>query len=289
MDALSRLTVTFPLFGVFAGVGNAQQQWPNAFPYPDDFPALPDSSVNIGAGTGALGNPFIATYKGMGGDQVEYQYHEYTTGEDISRRKIRTTRVNYPNEGLVDTSYNGFTEDFDSTVFNGQQGNGGIYGNSIGQFNIGLSRVTHSYTLATNALGNIEATRVDNEIHTDRHTTVTASSMTVRYRSIYSVGPTHLNPTAPVRAEVIEILFNDDGNEWSVDREYLINGTLSEEKNDGDYWPNSGGQGSETLATFAAVPTLSHTYFGVDYLKPSSPAFYSIKAFIDAPWSQMQW
>jgi len=285
-----------------------QEPWPISLPYPNDFPAWPDSRITIEPNSDfekALtdGERLTATYTAESGNQIIYSFLDDPGGppranpEEITRSRTRTTKRNYANQNLVTTTIAGFWQQMDNTIYSAAvlQNNTGYGGVGLGEHSIWQTKYTYSYTLATNALGNIEATEVKQSSTARRVTTIGASDLNVVWSSAYTSKPTEQTPTLPDRKEVLGATFTDNvsTDQWTLERRFYVTLPVGEVSGltvyNANLWPNSGGQGSEELSAFAATPILSHC-FGDEYIHPASPAWYVCGMYqTDAPWGQEPW
>jgi hypothetical protein len=232
----------------------------------------------------------FAVFTSGNGNQIEYAFYETASGEDISRREHRVTRVNTPNEGLVNTSWFGFEETFDSTVISIPAGAPSFIGIPIGQHDISLNRTEMSYKLKVSPLGNIVVDPVEMKEIASRKCEVTLDRLDVSFQSSRTFEPTFSNPAAVARVELVEINAWCVFDAWQARRSVKVNNGDPIVVVDAEDWPNSSGTGSDVLTDLVASLMLIR-YFGSEYVQPNpkSPRIYFFKAIDDAPWSQSPW
>jgi len=151
----------------------------------------------------------------------------------------------------------------------------------LGEYFEQKNTIEHSYRV----LPGIGVVVADNESISTRMINVSQERMGVTFRSKVEKTP---NATNSYTAIIIEdfntiAVFSDIG--WLTIRQFDTDTPME----DGDSWPNSGGEGSEYLRPYnfnGRLIKFFHFFDPQTYLNPGSPAFYAFEAFIDPTWSE---
>lgn len=87
------------------------------------------------------------------------------------------------------------------------------------------------------------------------------------------------------------MIFATDDNLWSLDRKYKMTPNPAPQQLhelDGDLWPNSSGQGSDTVSEMIVIPppTLSH-FYDLDYFQIEYASNYAVELIFNfVPWNR---